>query len=159
MPEARVTSLPAMGPGSVERAEDESVWRRFTRGTPERNALLALSDELGVCLRPRLVSIGPGATFEVEGIDPDDSHLVQVVVNRGSFSSNQRNKVLADMFKLLWLRSTRFPATRLCLVLSETTAETFKPRSWSSLAAEELGFCLFVVSESGQVTRLTRDSM
>lgn len=154
-----VTSLPAMAQLRGDLTDDESMWRRFAPDSPERHALLALSDELGLRLRPRLVPLSPGTTFEVEGIDAGDSHLVQVVVNRGAFSSNQRNKVLADMFKLLWLRSTRFPDARLCLVLSESTAEAFKPRSWTSLAAEELGFSLFIVSATGQVIRLTRDSM
>ncbi|MRK02240.1 hypothetical protein GEV27_11975 [Aeromicrobium sp. S22] len=137
--------------------DDEASWRRFTPGAPEREALLALSAELGLRLRPRLVPLSLGTTFEVEGIDADDTHLVQVVVNRGAFSSNQRNKVLADMFKLLWLRSTRFPQAEVCLVLSESTAEAFKPRAWTTLAADELGFHLFVVSETGTVTRLVRE--
>jgi hypothetical protein len=157
MPGRSVTDLPAVTDGSEDVVEDESVWRRFPPGSPERNALLALSAELGVRLRPRLVPVSEGTTFEVEGIDPDDTQLVQVVVNRGTFTSNQRNKVLADMFKLLWLRSTRFPDASISLVLSETTVEAFKPRSWSSLAAEELDVCLFVVSDTGHVSRVTRE--
>ena len=159
MSDEAVTSLLAMAHRGHDPVDDESQWHRFAPDAPERNALLALSAELGLRLRPRLVPLSPGTTFEVEGIDPDNTHLVQVVTNRGVFSSNQRNKVLADMFKLMWLRSTRFPDARLCLVLSESTAEAFKPRSWTSLAAEELDFYLFVVSEAGQVTQLTRDSM
>lgn len=158
MPSLVVTSLPAMAHLRSDPTDNELIWRRFGPDSSERHALLALSAELGLRLRPRLVPLSPGTTFEVEGVDPADTHLVQVVVNRGAFSSNQRNKVLADMFKLLWLRSTRFPDARLCLVLSESTAEAFRPRSWTSLAAEELGFSLFIVSETGQVSRLTRNS-
>lgn len=159
MPNQAFTSLRAMAHSGTDPVNDDSQWHRFAPDGPERKALLALSDELGLRLRPRLVPVSPGSTFEVEGIDADDTHLVQVVANRGVFSSNQRNKVLADMFKLMWLRTTRFPDARLCLVLSESTAEAFKPRSWTSLAAEELDFSLFVVSDAGRVTRLTRDSM
>lgn len=136
--------------------EDDASWRRLAPGSPEREALVALSTELGLQLRPRLEPVRPGTTFEVEGIDPDDSLLVQVVVNRGTFSSTQRNKVLADMFKLLWLRTTRFPEAQVALLLSESTAEAFRPRSWTSLAAAELGFDLWVHTNDGTITRLAQ---
>lgn len=158
MPRPPVTSLPAMTHAHDALGSEESAWRRFAPDTPERTALLALSDALGVRLRPRLVPLGAGTTYEVDGIDPGDTHLVQVVANRGAFSSSQRNKVLADMFKLVWLRTTRFPQAALVLVLSESTAETFKPRSWTSLAAHELGFDLYVLTADDTVAPLTRET-
>lgn len=133
----------------MSQKQDERIWRRFGPDSPERAALLALSDHLGVPLRPRTIELQPGAVFEVEGVDPEARHLVQVVVNRGGYTSQQRNKVLADMFKLVWLKTTRFPECRIGLVLSVSTAEAFKPRSWTFLAAQELGFDLFVVSPHG----------
>lgn len=35
--------------------------------------------------------------FEIEGVDPGERWLVQVIVNRGGYTSQQRNKPLADM--------------------------------------------------------------
>ncbi|GAA3547054.1 hypothetical protein GCM10022263_37690 [Nocardioides daeguensis] len=136
---------------------DELGWRRFGPDSAERAALVALSEVLGVPLRPRALELRPGTMFEVEGVDPESRYLFQVVVNRGTYTSQQRNKVLADMFKLLWLRATRFPEAEVGLVLSETTAEAFKPRSWTSLAARELGFALYVVTTDRRVTKLASD--
>ena len=136
---------------------DDAAWRRFGPDSAERAALLALSDALGVTLRPRALELRPGTMFEVEGVDADGRYLFQVVVNRGGYTSQQRNKVLADMFKLLWLRETRFPDAQVGLVLSESTAEAFRPRSWTSLAARELGFTLFVVTADGRVAKIASD--
>ncbi|MFT4286924.1 hypothetical protein [Nocardioides sp.] len=133
--------------------EDERNWRRFGPDSAERAALLALSEHLGVPLRPRAVELSPGTMFEIEGVDPDGRHLLQVVVNRGTYTSQKRNKVLADMFKLLWLKATRFPDCRVGLLLNENTSEAFKPRSWTFLAAQELGFDLYVLADDGTVTR------
>lgn len=153
MPETATAPVtePGPAPGSGTRPDE---WRRFGPGSPERAALTALSAHLGVDLRPRVLDLRPGTTFEVEGVDAAARHLVQVVVNRGTFTSQQRNKVQADMFKLVWLRTTRFPEAAVALLLSETTVEAVKPRSWVRLAAAELGVDLFTVSVDGLVTRL-----
>lgn len=140
--------------GVTEVTRPDADWRRFGPDSPERVALIALSGHLGVELRPRALELRPGTMFEVEGVDPDSRYLFQVVVNRGGYTSQQRNKVLADMFKLLWLRATRFPDSQVGLALNDNTAEAFKPRSWTFLAAQELGFALYVVGDGGAVTQL-----
>lgn len=136
-------------------ADEERVWRRFGPDSPERAALLALSAHLGLELRPRAIELVPGTLFEIEGVDPGDQVLLQVVVNQGGYTSQQRNKVLADMFKLAWLRRTRFTESRVGLLLNRNTSEAFKPRSWMFLAARELDFDLYVIEPDGSVATLS----
>lgn len=135
--------------------DDDRVWRRFGADSAERAALLALSAHLGVDLRPRALELQPGTMFEVEGVDPDTERLYQVVVNQGRYTSQQRNKVLADLFKLQWLKATRFPDAEIGLLLNHNTVEAFKPRSWTFLAAQELGMVLYVLGPGGRIERLS----
>ncbi|WP_300678770.1 hypothetical protein [Nocardioides sp.] len=128
-------------------------WRRLGPDSAERAGLLALSDHLGVRLRPRALEIAPGTNVELEGVDPEGTFLIQAVLNQGAYTSQQRNKTLADLFKMQWLREREFPGATIGLLLSETTAEAFKPRSWTFIAARELGVRLFVL-RSGAITEL-----
>ncbi|UDY22881.1 hypothetical protein [Nocardioides sp. Kera G14] len=130
-----------------------SEWGRYGADAPERLALVALSAHLGVELRPRSLEIERGTNVEIEGVDPAGRYLVQCVLNQGAYTSQQRNKTLADLFKLQWLRDRAFPGAVIGLVLSPTTVEAFKPRSWTSIAARELGVRLFLL-ESGSITPL-----
>lgn len=142
------------GTESADRGDDDPSWRRFGPESPERAALVALSDHLGVRLRPRSVELAPGTSLEIEGIDEDAHYLVQIVVNRAEFTSKQRNKTLADLFKLVWLRDTRFPHARVGLVLNDITSAAFKPHSWTFVAARELKVELWVMHDGDGMTEL-----
>jgi hypothetical protein len=118
-------------------ASPATGWGRFGPDSVERAMLLRLSDVIGVQLRPRSLVV-QGARTELEGVDVDDSVLVQVVGNSGQFRSQHRNKVMADMFKLTWLRASAFPAARLVMCVSATVAQTFTSTAWVTVAARDL---------------------
>ena len=81
-------------------------WSRFTEGSIERRMLTALGDRLGAPLRPKPLMLPDGSRVEVEGIDAEGRLLVQLVSNQGACKPAYRNKVMADMFKLLWPRDS-----------------------------------------------------
>ncbi|WP_041833739.1 hypothetical protein [Actinoplanes sp. N902-109] len=127
--------------------EEERGWRRFGPDSIERAMLLALSETVGADLRPRSIDLGDGTWLEIEGADAENSLLVQVIGNQGTFRSQHRNKVMADMFKLTWLRTSRFPDSRIVLCVSETAAQVFTPSGWSTKAALDLGIEVYVYAD------------
>ncbi|MEV6344344.1 hypothetical protein [Actinoplanes sp. NPDC051851] len=132
-----------------EDAADERGWRRFGPESIERAMLLALSAEFGVTLRPRSIDLGDGTRLEIEGADDGFGLLIQMVGNQGTFRSLHRNKVMADMFKLSWLRSAMFPSGRAVLCVSETVAQVFTPSGWTTRAARDMGIEVWIFSEGG----------
>jgi hypothetical protein len=144
----------AAGDSAAERAE-ERAWRRFGPQSVERAMLERLSDLFGVALRPRVLELRDGNRTELEGIDADDSVVVQMVGNSGNFRSQHRNKVMADMFKLAWLRAAIFPDARIVLCVSETVAQAFSATAWTTSAARDLGIEVYVHAADG-VTALER---
>ena len=148
----------AAGPRRVAGMHDDASaedrgWRRFGPDSIERVMLLALSAQLGVELRPRSIDLGDGSRLEVEGADEDGRLLVQMVGNQGVFRSLHRNKVMADMFKLTWLRTAHYPQSRIILCVSETVAQVFTPSGWTTRAARDLGIEVMLFRE-GELTRL-----
>lgn len=118
--------------------------------------LLALSAELGVELRPRSIDLGDGTRLEIEGADEGHRLLVQMVGNQGTFRSLHRNKVMADMFKLTWLRSSMFPDSRIVLCVSETVAQVFSPSGWTTRAARDLGIEVLLYDADGKLGTLVQ---
>ncbi len=138
-----------------EHASDagERAWRRFGPDSVERAMLTRLGALFGVELRPRLLDLPDGPRTELEGVDPGNTVLVQVVGNSGVFRSQHRNKVMADMFKLTWLRAAIFPEARVVLCVSPTVAQTFTSTAWVTAAARDLRVEVYV-DDGTTVTRL-----
>ena len=82
--------------------------------------LESLSTDLGVALRPRTLVFDDGTRVELEGADTAGIVLVQLLPNRGAYRPAFRNKVLADLFKLAWLR-TELPQARRAILLATPT--------------------------------------
>jgi len=121
-------------------------WSRFAEGSIERRMLLALGDRLVVALRPKPLMLPDGSRVEVEGVDPDGRVLVQLVSNRGAYKPAYRNKVMADMFKLLWLRSSLPTAERAVLLVTEVIVQALG--GWVARAAADLGIEVYVFDGS-----------
>jgi len=117
-------------------------WGRFADGSVEQRMLLALGAHFGVPLRPRSLSLAHGARVEVEGMDHDGTIVVQLVANQGAYKPSYRNKVMADMFKLLWLRAAVPGVTRAAVVVSARTTQALN--GWVAVAAAELGVEVYV---------------
>jgi hypothetical protein len=135
-------------------ADPPSEWSRFPEGAVERRMLLAISDELHVELRPRPLLLAGSenrSRVEVEGIDPEGRIVVQLVANQGSYKPSYRNKVMADMFKLLWLRTSVPTAERAVLVVTELIARALG--GWVTVAAGDLGIEVHVFDGRRAVRR------
>ena len=127
-------------------------WHRLAEGSAEWRALAALGRELGTTLVPRQVEIPGGGRTEVEGVDAEGRVIAQLVVNSGAFKSAHRNKVNADMFKLLWLRTSAFPGARSILCITPAMMQAFAPNGWVKAAARDLGIEVYVWDEHDAVT-------
>ena len=91
----------------------------------------ALSAQLGLDLVPREFTLAYGVRVGVDCADGDPpSLLVQCSPFSGQVKSSQRNKVIADAFKLSWIRDTHFPRARVLLVLGEPLARLFGRGAW-----------------------------
>lgn len=121
-------------------------WSRFAEGSVERRMLLALGDRLGTPLRPKPLMLPDGSRVEVEGIDAGCRVLVQLVGNQGAYKPAYRNKVMADMFKLLWLRESVPTAERAVLLVSELIVQALG--GWVARAAADLGIEIHVFDGS-----------
>ena len=125
-------------------------WSRFAEGSVERRMLLALGDRLGTELRPKPLMLPDGSRVEVEGIDAPGRVLVQLVANQGAYKPAYRNKVMADMFKLLWLRNSVPTAERTVLLVTEVTVQALG--GWVARAAADLGVEVYVFDGDTVVT-------
>ncbi|MEV7344490.1 hypothetical protein [Streptomyces sp. NPDC093544] len=121
-------------------------WSRFTEGSIERRMLLALGERLGTPIRPKPLMLPDGNRVEVEGIDTAGRVLVQLVCNQGAYKPAYRNKVMADMFKLLWLRDSVPTAERAVLLVTELIVQALG--GWVALAAADLGIEIYVFDGS-----------
>lgn len=130
--------------------EAPTEWSRFTEGSVERRMLIALGDRLGTRLRPKPLKLPDGNRVEVEGIDADGRVLVQLVSNQGTYKPAYRNKVMADMFKLLWLRDAVPTAERAVLLVSELIVQALG--GWVGGAAADLGIEIYVFDGNMAVT-------
>ncbi|WP_105969431.1 hypothetical protein [Streptomyces geranii] len=127
-------------------------WSRFTDGSIERRMLLALEARLGIVLRPKPLMLPDGSRVEVEGIDVDGRVLVQLVGNQGAYKPAFRNKVMADMFKLLWLRASLPTTERTVLLVTEVIVQALG--GWVARAAADLGIEVHVFGGDGVVRPL-----
>ncbi|GAA2054455.1 hypothetical protein GCM10009820_13660 [Leifsonia soli] len=124
-------------------------WNRFAEGSVERLMLSALSERLGTALRPRVLLLADGVRVEVEGMDAAGAIVAQLVANQGSYKPSYRNKVMADMFKLLWLRTAAPQVERAVLVVSTVTVRALN--GWVAVAAADLGVEVYVFDGAGVV--------
>jgi hypothetical protein len=128
-------------------ASGAGEWNRFAEGSVERRMLSALSDRVGAALRPRQLVLADGVRVEVEGMDAAGTIVVQLVANQGSYKPSYRNKVMADMFKLLWLRAAAPAVDRAALVVSTVTARALN--GWVAVAAADLGVEVYLFDGAG----------
>lgn len=123
------------------------TWHRLAEGSVQWRALEALGHKFETKLRPRQIQVDGGGRTEVEGTDDIGTVIVQFVLNSGTFKSAFRNKVQADMFKLVWLRSAAFPGSRCVLCISPVIAQVFGPNGWVAAAARDLGIEVYVFGD------------
>ncbi|WP_017571150.1 hypothetical protein [Nocardiopsis halotolerans] len=118
---------------SARSPSSGDIIRPTRQGNPE--LARALSAHLGIELAPREFTLTDGTRV---GVDcADGSHptiLAQFSPLHGPMKSAQRNKVIADAFKLVWLRDRHFPDARAIVVLGEPLARLFGRGAWLPVA-------------------------
>jgi hypothetical protein len=115
----------------------------------ERVMLRLLVARLDVQLKPARITVPSGAHVEVDGADAERRVLVECWAHQGTPKVAQKNKVLADAFKLTWIASTINPRPRLILCLADPLAAApFRPsaRSWSAQALADSGVAVEIVA-------------
>ncbi len=120
----------------TEALDARSEWGRFAPDSVERRMLDHTGAALGLVLRPRTVVLDR-ARVEVEGIDVGGRVVVQLVANQGAYKPAWRNKVMADLFKLLWLRQAVPGVERAVLVVAQPASRALA--GWVAVAAADLG--------------------
>lgn len=114
--------------------------------------LASLSHHLGSPIAARDFTLPGGIRVGVDGADGHDGAeptlLVQCVTATGPIKSAQRNKVIADAFKLSWLR-THFPQARTFLAVNAPFERLFVTGAWLPTALAEQGVSVLLVSGSG----------
>ncbi|WP_116248501.1 hypothetical protein [Nocardiopsis sp. FIRDI 009] len=116
---------------------------RDRTGSPEPHA--TLSAYFGAALTPREFTLANGVRVGVDCADADPTTILgQCCLHWGQIKSNQRNKVIADAFKLAWLRGAAFPDARAVLVLSTPFTRLLGRGAWlpEALAAHRIDVLL-----------------
>lgn len=107
-----------------------------------------LGAQLGVELNPATITVASGERVKVDGADVSRTVLAECWAHQGPPKPAQRNKVLADAFKLAWIATTRYPRSKLILCLSDRQAAApFIPggRSWAARALQDHRITVSVV--------------
>ncbi|MGY1751162.1 hypothetical protein [Modestobacter sp. SYSU DS0511] len=108
--------------------------------------LAALGERLGVALSPTRLHLLDGSVVEVDGVGSDPAVLVEAWAHQGPTKPAQRNKVLADAFKLVYVASQLQVAHRKVLCLSDDeAARPFLGRSWYAEALRSMEVTVEVV--------------
>lgn len=114
----------------------------------ERVMLDRLGERRGVVFRAKRLTVPSGARVELDGVNEEQTILVECWAHQGPPKSAQRHKVLADALKLSWIRSTLHPPPELILCLCDPAAAApFLPgaRSWAAQALKDLDIRLEIV--------------
>ncbi len=147
VPESEVArTRPPAGPEAspaATRPDGDSSEQR----NAERWMLADLSRRLDVRLVPRRMAVAGVLRVELDGGDEDLTVLVEAWAHQGPPKPAQRNKVLADALKLVWVASTlpRRPRLVLCLSDHQAAAPFTGERSWAARALADLGVEVVVV--------------
>lgn len=113
----------------------------------EQAMIEVLGRELGVDLAPRTLPQPGGVRIDVDAADPDLTVLVEAWAHQGPPKPAQKDKVLADALKLVWIRSTLDTSPRVILCFSDVlAAHHFSgARTWAATALADLGVEVHVV--------------
>ncbi|MGH7608578.1 MAG: hypothetical protein ACREOD_01345 [Candidatus Dormibacteria bacterium] len=125
----------------------------------ESEILAALGVRLGVPLSPRRITLASGAYVEIDGVSDDPEILCEAWAHQGAPKAAQRDKVLADAFKLAFLRRVRSPGARLVLCFVDALAvKPFIGSSWYADALRDLHIQVECVDLPDEVRELIRQA-
>lgn len=125
-------------------AGDSTVQRQA-----EGAMLDALTQELGCPLTSERIHLPDGSYVDVDGVSHEPPVLVEAWAHQGAPKAAQRNKVLADALKLMYVGGLLGSRHRLVLCFSDPdAARPFSGRSWYAGALRDRGVEVRVVDLS-----------
>jgi hypothetical protein len=129
------TGLPDLAPGNS--AEQRNA---------EPALLKALADRLGLSLCPRTYRIPGGSRVEIDGVCEDPLVLCEAFAHYGFLKSAQRQKLITDAFKLVYVeRMLGRPARKIIILACEDAASRLSGRTWAAAAFSTFGVEVQVV--------------
>ncbi|MHA7987428.1 hypothetical protein ACX9R5_16650 [Rathayibacter sp. CAU 1779] len=87
-----------------------------------------------------------GNQIEVEGTDDELRIVAQVIGNRGTYKAAYRNKVLADLFKLAWVRQSLSSVEIAVLVVTDAVVPALA--GWVPQAAADMGIDVLLIGDA-----------
>lgn len=118
--------------------------------TDSTHLVRALSDHLDLPLSPHTFTLPDGVRVGVDGADGDPPRiLVQCSPLQGRLRSSHRNKLIADAFKLSWLRDAHFPGAHPLLALSPGFSALLSQGAWLPAALDHCRVSVALVPEAG----------
>lgn len=127
---------PDAAPGdSAEQREAEPV------------LLAALGDRLGIRLLPKTYDIPGASRVEVDGVSEDPLVLCEAFAHYGVLKSAQRQKLITDAFKLIYVeRLLQRPARKIIVLACVQAASRVVGQSWAAAAFQSFGIEVEVVT-------------
>ncbi len=99
----------------------------------EQWLLNALSDKLGVKLTKQRLSLENGSWIEVDGYCDSPKVVCEIWAHIGAPKSAQKNKVMTDAFKLIFVDTLlKSNSKRILLFADHEAASHFQGKSWMS---------------------------
>ncbi|WP_432507405.1 hypothetical protein [Kineococcus arenarius] len=156
-PTTGATPVPVPAPASVAAeeelasipAQDDDVPAGDSAVQRHIEALMfdALAARLFVRLAPERITLSDGSWVEVDGVSQEPPVLVEAWAHQGPPKGAQRNKVLADAFKLAHVAKALGGRHRKILCFSDDAAAApFTGRSWYAGALHAAGVECHVVA-------------
>ncbi len=107
----------------------------------EREAIKALSRDLGLPLEGCRLEFGDGSCVNVDGFHPGPpAVLAEVFAHQGPLKGAQRHKLMSDALKLLATSKVLFASTaRVLVVLTDDRASAGVRAGWRGSALKALG--------------------
>jgi hypothetical protein len=119
-----IGGVPAVSPGdSAEQRNAEPV------------LLNALAGRLGIALQPKTYRIPGASRVEVDGVSEDPLVLCEAFAHYGILKSAQRQKLITDAFKLVYVeRLLERPARKILVLACQEAAKRLIGKTWVAAA-------------------------
>jgi hypothetical protein len=138
---------------AIDRAAGDSLEQKQA----EELLIRLLAEKLETSLCKKRFPVPDGTWLEVDGYCETPSMLCEAWAHQGPPKPAQKNKVMADAFKLLYVANFCPPPVRLVLCFGDRDAAAhFSGRSWMARALEKSGIEVVTVDLPAEVKNLLR---
>ncbi len=132
-------------PGET-RAPDIAAGDSTEQRHAEEYLIARLGESLGAALRKTKFKLPGGEWLEVDGACDTPMILCEAWAHQGPPKPAQKNKVLADALKLLYVERLRSVAARKILLFGDkVAARRFQGENWMARAIESFGIEIQII--------------